>query len=147
MKAVATHFFYYLFALIFFIADIACCALFHKQLIYGLLCMFIIALLHTRSLLLWLFLTLLLSLEAFFYYGSCWVALIYIVPLTLGALHIRSSFYDSYAHRYLLLLLAIGAIVFYIEPYMLGLYSSPTYISTKIFATLAVLTGISWILG
>jgi hypothetical protein len=146
MKAISTLFYLYLYAVCFLIVDIVSCAFFHKQLMYGLLCIFIIALLRSWSWMLWLFLTLLLSLEAFFYYSNCWTALVYIIPITLLATHMRSSWYESILHRYILLLVAIGTICLYIEPYILGLSSSPTYILTKIFATLSVLTGISWIL-
>lgn len=147
MKAITKHLSPYIYALLFFLIDIACCALFHKQLIYGLLCVFIIALMRSCSWILWSFLTLLLLLESFFYYGTCWVAFMYILPITILSLYMRSSFYPSLAQRYALLLLSIGTLCFYIEPYILGLSSSASYILTKIFATLFLLTFLTWFYG
>lgn len=144
MKAIATPFSTYLYAIALLALDILCCTFYHKQLVYGLLCMFVIALLRSRSPFTWLFFTFLLSLEAFFYYGNCWVTLLYVIPITALAIHMRSSLYESLFHRYILLCVALVTICLYIEPYILGLSSSPTYILTKIFATLSVLTCVSW---
>ncbi|MCL4378331.1 MAG: hypothetical protein M1409_08145, partial [Actinobacteria bacterium] len=90
--------------IILFILDICAFALFEKQLMYGLLCLFCLQMFKPFTLGRIGLSTGLLSIESFFYYGRFGVQLIYLVPLAIIGFIAQELIYENRVQSYIMLI-------------------------------------------
>jgi hypothetical protein len=125
--------------LFFLLIDIFCFSFFEQQLIYALLCYYIVTLFKPDSIFKLVGIALGLLLESFFYYNSFIPAAAYLLPLTAAGFLLRHFFYIKPVQCYLMLAVCIATQAFLIEPYFFQSSASIAYTLIKIFVNLVVM--------
>lgn len=129
----------YAFAVTFFFADILMFSLFEKQILYLLLCFYILNICEKRSFITFMIFALLIALESSLYYGKFGIQLLYLVPVTFIAFKAKQTFWNWKFQPYIILVSCLLIQSYLIEPVLLGIPATFSYTNSKIIANIIVL--------
>ncbi len=132
--------FFYLIAVGFLLLDVCLFSLGERQLVYPLLCLYIVCILqdtmaYTRI----AFVMLLLMLDYFIYYSLITPLLWYIIPVTIMSFVARQFLYSATWPRYALLTVCIIAKNLIIEPYFFSCPLGVGYTFFTLFVNIMVM--------
>jgi hypothetical protein len=129
----------YALALLFFFLDILMFSLFEKQILYLLLCFYILNICDKRSLITFIIFAFLIALESSLYYSKFGVQLLYLIPITLIAFKVQKTFWSWKFQASLILITCLLIQSYFIEPFLLGIPATFSYTNSKIIANIIVL--------
>lgn len=135
------HSFFYFICLVlfFFFLDTFTFMLAHKQVVYSLMCLFVIQIVAPFSLLRLIFIMLCIATESLLYYGSFLLPFVYLIPVAYIGYHIATSWYIRPLHRIIFLGIVMLGQMLIVECLFLSLPTSITYTFSKIVATMGIL--------
>lgn len=132
---------YYPLVFALFFIDLCFFAWLEKPLVHTLLCFYIIQLLKTPRSFTQIATTLmLLSLSSLIFYGHCGITLIYLMPMTLICLYMRTGLYPASWYAHAVLIGALLAQRVLIEQVILHLKTGLLYTFLLLFANLIVIS-------
>lgn len=126
--------------IILFLVDVLCFSFFEQRIFYLLLCLYCIELMrpHTSAVRIASAL-LLIAFDSFVQFGRFGITLLYLVPLSCIARKARTTLKATTALTYCFVALCLCAQFALLEPYVLGLTSTSSYICAKILINLLAL--------
>ena len=142
MKSPRAPYFYCITSLIA-LADMICFFWFEQHIVAMLTCWYIICMIHDTSWPQRIFILMLLSLESFYFYGSCGLTLIYLIPAGILALQAKHKLYAPELQKYSLLVLCLIIHGLFIDHYVLGMADWGSYTMPKILVNLLLMVMVS----
>lgn len=135
----------YIFAVVFFFLDILMFSFFEKQMLYMLLCFYILNMCDKRNFVTFVVFGFLIALESSLSYGKFGIQLLYLIPLTLITFKIKKTFWAWKFQPYIILIVCLLVQSYLIEPFLLGISPTYSYTESKIIANIIVLCCMSLI--